>query len=103
MEAVQYIKELKEFSKEVESNDDRELINISKEVKDGYSYGFAINMINNEYEVYMFVANDNGEDIVASNLLYVRFKYLDQAKEYQKELINKYKDIEVSELANVIK
>lgn len=100
MEAVQYIKELKRFSKNCEVNDDRELINITKEVKDEYSYGFAINLINNEYEVYMFVVSDAEDDVVASNLLNERFKYLDQAKEYQKKLINKYKDIEVFELVN---
>lgn len=99
MEAVQIIKNLKNFSKEYNENEERELININKFPKENYSYGFVVNMVNNKYEVYMFVASDI-EDVIASNLFYKDFKYLDQAKEYFDSIINEYNELSLEELCN---
>lgn len=99
MEAVQVIKKLKEFSIKYNKNEERELININKFPKEDYSYGFVVNMINNKYEVYMFVTSDI-EDVIASNLFYRDFKYLDQAKEYFHNLISKYNELSLEELQN---
>lgn len=101
MEAVQLIMELKRYSKEVKEDDRRDLIDISKYVKDGYSLGFAMNKYNTEYEVYMFILCDT-KDITVSNLFYQSFKYLDQAKEYFKTLEEKYKNIELEVLLNTL-
>lgn len=97
MNAVQIIKKLKEYSCEYEENLKRNLIDINKYVKDQYSYGFVINKINDEYEVYMFVVSDK-EDVIASSLLYKNFKNLESAKEYFKVLINEYNDLSLDEL-----
>ena len=99
MEAVQIIKNLKNFSKEYNENEERELININKFPKENYSYGFVVNMVNNKYEVYMFVTSDI-EDVIASNLFYKDFKYLDQAKEYFDSIINEYNQLSLEELCN---
>lgn len=99
MEAVQIIKNLKNFSKEYNENEERELININKFPKENYSYGFVVNMVNNKYEVYMFVTSDI-EDVIASNLFYKDFKYLDQAKEYFDSIISKYNELSLEELCN---
>ena len=99
MEAVQVIKKLKEFSSEYCENEERELIDINKFPKEDYSYGFVVNMVNNKYEVYMFVTSDI-EDVIASNLFYRDFKYLDQAKEYFNNLISEYNELSLEELYN---
>ena len=97
MEAVQIIKKLKVFSMQYDENIERELIDINKFPKDEYNFGFVVNLINNKYEVYMFVVSDI-EDVIASNLFYKDFKYLDQAKEYFNEIINEYKDLTLEKL-----
>ena len=101
METVQYIKELKKYSTEYSENDERELISISKYPKEDYSIGFVTNLVNNKYEVYMFITSDT-EDEIASGILCQNFKYLDQAKDYCNELINKYSNMELSEIINNI-
>lgn len=101
MEAVQYIKELKKYSTEYSENDERELISISKYPKEDYSIGFVTNLVNNKYEVYMFITSDT-EDEIASGILCQNFKYLDQAKDYCNELINKYSNMELSKIINNI-
>lgn len=99
MEAVQIIKKLKKFSNEYNENQERELIDINKFPKENYSYGFVVNMVNNKYEVYMFVASDI-EDVIASNLFYKDFKFLDQAKEYFNSLISEYNELSLEKLYN---
>lgn len=99
MEAVEVIKKLKELSSKYNENEERELININKFPKEDYSYSFVVNMVNNKYEVYMFVTSDI-EDIIASNLFHKNFKYLDQAKEYFNNLISEYNELSLEELQN---
>lgn len=97
MNAVQIIKKLKEYSCEYEENLKRNLIDINKYVKDEYSYGFVINKINDEYEVYMFVVSDK-EDVIASNLLKKEFNSLESAKEYFNSIINEYSNLLLDDL-----
>lgn len=99
MKAVQMINELKKYSKECDLNLNRELIDINKYVKSGYSFGFVINMVNNEYEVYMFVTSDE-EDVIVSNLFHKDFKYMDQAKLYYNNLIKEYSELSLEDLYN---
>lgn len=97
MEAVQIIKKLKHFSFEYDENEKRDLVDIKKFIKDEYSYGFIINKINDEYEVYMFVVSDK-EDVIASSLLYRNFKKLESAKEYFNSIINEYSNLLLDDL-----
>lgn len=98
MEAVQIIKDLKKYSFGYNDNEERDLVDINKYVKNGYSYSYVINKINNGYEVYMAILSDEDMELVASNLLYEQFEYLDQARQYFDGLIDKYNNLTIEKL-----
>ena len=97
MKAVQIINELKKYSKEYTEDEEKDLIDIRKFIKEDYSIGFVINLIKSKYEVYMFIVSDV-EDEVASTLKIDYFKNLDEAKSYFNELIDKYSNMELNNI-----